>query len=58
MSDGSIKFVTDSIEAGDDSATVVTLGGTGPSSAGSSSPYGVWGALGTRAAREVIDLEW
>ena len=58
MSDGSVRFVTDSIEAGDDSATVVTLGGTGPSSAGSPSPYGLWGALGTRAAHEVIDEEF
>jgi prepilin-type N-terminal cleavage/methylation domain-containing protein/prepilin-type processing-associated H-X9-DG protein len=58
MSDGSIRFVTDSIEAGDDSAPVVTLGGTGSSSAGSPSPYGLWGALGTRAAHEVIDAEF
>jgi hypothetical protein len=58
MSDGSIRFVTDSIEAGDGSAGVVTSGGVGPRSPGSPSPYGLWGALGTRAAHEVIDGEF
>ncbi|WP_149497191.1 DUF1559 domain-containing protein [Roseiconus lacunae] len=54
MGDGSITFVTDSIEAGDVHHPNVWSGGTGPSSVGSSSPYGLWGALGTRASREVI----
>lgn len=59
MADGAVKFISDTIEAGDprtpcvycialESRTnSVTL-------AGSRSPYGVWGALGTRASRESI----
>ena len=57
MGDGAVKFVTDSIEAGDATHRNVTDGGTGASSPGSQSPYGLWGALGTRAAKEVIDEE-
>lgn len=57
MGDGAVKFVTDSIEAGNKRMPVVhpTLGGTTP--VGSASPYGLWGALGTRASKEVIDQE-
>ena len=58
LADGSVRFVTDSIEAGDDTAHVVSLGGTGRNSPGSPSPFGLWGALGTRAAREVIDTDF
>ncbi|GAA5510309.1 DUF1559 domain-containing protein [Novipirellula caenicola] len=47
MGDGAVKFVTDSIEAGDQRS--------GPPVAGAASKYGVWGALGTRANREVIE---
>jgi prepilin-type processing-associated H-X9-DG protein len=54
MSDGAVNFITDSIDAGDDSSPVVTLGGSGANRPGAPSPYGLWGALGTRAAREVI----
>ncbi|MCM2373644.1 DUF1559 domain-containing protein [Aporhodopirellula aestuarii] len=57
MSDGAVKFVTDSIDAGDRSSPQV-----GPSSkqlpAGSPSPFGLWGALGTRANSEIIDQEF
>ncbi|TWU50614.1 hypothetical protein Poly51_39060 [Rubripirellula tenax] len=57
MADGAIKFITDSIESGDrDSASVGTLGGTLP--AGSQSPFGLWGALGTRATKEVINEDF
>ncbi|OYP32279.1 DUF1559 domain-containing protein [Rhodopirellula sp. MGV] len=52
--DGSINFITDSIEAGDIHHTNVWSGGTGRSVVGSQSPYGLWGALGTRASGEVI----
>ena len=53
MGDGAVKFVTDSIEAGDSTARIITLGYR----EGEESPYGLWGALGTRAANEVIDEE-
>ncbi len=53
MSDGAVRFVSDSIEAGDDSAPVVTS-----SNPGLPSPYGLWGALGTRGSREVIGQEF
>ena len=58
MSDGAVKFITDSIEAGNSSAADVRNGGTGASAPGSKSPYGLWGSLGTRAAKEVIDEEF
>ena len=45
MADGSVRFVTDSIDAGDVSATPAV---------GDRSPFGVWGAMGTRAAHEVL----
>ncbi|WP_345684772.1 DUF1559 domain-containing protein [Novipirellula caenicola] len=59
MGDGAVKFITDSIEAGASRATggtgaMVHLGGSGSASPGYMSPYGLWGALGTRASRETI----
>ena len=57
MGDGAVKFITDSIEAGDVHHGNVWLSGTGESAPGSKSPYGLWGALGTRAAKEVIEEE-
>ena len=53
--DGSVEFMSETIDAGQGSVANVRLGGTGPSSPGSASPYGVWGAPGTRASREVAD---
>ncbi len=50
MGDGSVKFITESIEAGNQSAA--------PAAPGLASPYGLWGALGTRASKEVIDKEF
>ncbi len=55
FADGAVKFVTDSIEAGNNTAPPVLFGGVGPAAPGSRSPYGLWGALGTRAAKEVVD---
>ena len=55
MADGSILFVTDSIEAGDPHSGNVWLDGAGNLAPGNESPYGLWGALGTRAAKEVIN---
>jgi prepilin-type N-terminal cleavage/methylation domain-containing protein/prepilin-type processing-associated H-X9-DG protein len=45
MGDGAVKFITDSIEAGNNAA---------PPGPGRQSPYGLWGALGTAAASETI----
>ncbi|MDM4019205.1 DUF1559 domain-containing protein [Roseiconus lacunae] len=55
MGDGAVVFMTDSVEAGDARAPMVWLNGTGEAMPGSPSPYGLWGALGTRASNEVID---
>ncbi|MCM2370233.1 DUF1559 domain-containing protein [Aporhodopirellula aestuarii] len=57
MGDGAVKFITDSIEAGNQNATPVAQLGTGVSAPGSRSPYGLWGSLGTRAAKETIEEE-
>ncbi|TWU56954.1 hypothetical protein Poly51_28730 [Rubripirellula tenax] len=57
MADGAVKFITDSIEAGDSGAVNVMFGGVGVSTPGSASPYGLWGSLGTRASKEVIQEE-
>ncbi|TWT91326.1 DUF1559 domain-containing protein [Neorhodopirellula pilleata] len=57
MGDGAVKFITDSIEAGSSTGGMVHSGGSGTQSAGSPSPYGLWGALGTRSSEEVIDEE-
>lgn len=57
MGDGAVKFVTDSIEAGNSTAGMVHSGGTGTQAPGSKSPYGLWGSLGSRAAKEVIEEE-
>jgi prepilin-type N-terminal cleavage/methylation domain-containing protein/prepilin-type processing-associated H-X9-DG protein len=60
MGDGAVRFVTDSIEAGNSAAGPVgeipAIGGPYPlgQAPGSKSPYGLWGALGTRANSEVI----
>jgi prepilin-type N-terminal cleavage/methylation domain-containing protein/prepilin-type processing-associated H-X9-DG protein len=59
MGDGAVKFITDSIDAG--SSTHATVRGAGigaeptlPTVPGSPSPFGLWGALGTRANKEVL----
>lgn len=57
MADGAVKFITDSVNAGNSNNGVVWLGASiaEPNrQPGSPSPYGLWGALGTRASREVI----
>jgi prepilin-type processing-associated H-X9-DG protein len=62
MGDGAVVFITDSIEAGDSTATPIhrfvgnMLWNNDPLTApGSASPYGLWGALGTRAMKETIE---
>ncbi|SMP73300.1 prepilin-type N-terminal cleavage/methylation domain-containing protein/prepilin-type processing-associated H-X9-DG domain-containing protein [Neorhodopirellula lusitana] len=58
MGDGAVKFVTDSIEAGNGTAMPVAFGLSGDQAPGSRSPYGLWGSLGTRASKEVIQEEF
>ena len=55
MADGAVVFMTDSVEAGDKRAPMVWLNGTGGAAPGSQSPYGLWGALGSRGASETIE---
>ena len=59
LGDGSVTFITDSIEAGDSAALPVASAGTAANDnvPGRMSPYGLWGALGTRASSEVIQEE-
>ena len=47
LGDGSVKFISENIDTGDQNAPL-------PTTSGARSPYGVWGALGTRAGGEVI----
>lgn len=54
LGDGSVRFVTDSIEAGNQNAPVISQFNT----PGAPSPYGLWGALGTRGGRETISQEF
>ena len=59
MGDGAVIFITDSIEAGDQ--TQVPYSNNDPNfgedGAGRASPYGLWGALGTKAMKENIEEE-
>ena len=51
FADGSIRFITDSIDTGDlEAPGVSNVKGYG--AVGSESPYGLWGALGTRNGKE------
>ncbi|TWT94501.1 DUF1559 domain-containing protein [Stieleria varia] len=47
IADGAVVFVTDNIEHGDVTKPVVLETGL--------SPYGIWGALGTRSSKEVVE---
>ncbi|WP_404307016.1 DUF1559 family PulG-like putative transporter [Neorhodopirellula lusitana] len=62
MGDGAVKFITDSIDAGDRNGRAMVsahASNNDPLSvAGAASPFGLWGALGTRASREVIGEEF
>ena len=48
MADGSVRFITETIDAGDQTV--------GITAAGMASPYGVWGGLGTAASGEVVQV--
>jgi len=60
MGDGAVKFVTDSIEAGNETAAMTwqLRDGSDSNNVGGKSPYGLWGALGTRASKEVIEADF
>ncbi|EMI47176.1 protein containing DUF1559 [Rhodopirellula sp. SWK7] len=58
VADGAVAFVSATIDAGSASNPSVAVGNYGdgkPAFPGVESPYGVWGALGSRACRESID---
>ena len=56
MGDGAVVFITDSIEAGDSRAPVPYYrNNNNQNGVGQESPYGLWGALGTRAMKETIE---
>ena len=55
MADGAVIFMTESVEAGDRRASAIFRNGVGTRAPGSPSPYGLWGAMGTKASREVVD---
>ena len=62
MADGAVRFITDSIEAGNSGVptpqTSPPAAFIATSSTGVASPYGLWGALGTKASKEVISSEF
>ncbi|MGB7346638.1 MAG: DUF1559 domain-containing protein [Pirellulaceae bacterium] len=58
MGDGAVKFVTNQIDCGDSTMPGVAVGRTGKSAPGAPSPYGVWGALGSRASKEIIEEQF
>ncbi len=58
MGDGAVKFITDSIEAGDETSTQVYDASPAPYTVGAQSPFGLWGKLGTSASKETIDEEF
>ncbi|WP_145419295.1 DUF1559 domain-containing protein [Planctomycetes bacterium K23_9] len=61
MCDGAVVFMTQSIEHSQDSGHgMVYLGGQREQAAKSKSPFGLWGALGTRASGESVveQLNW
>lgn len=56
IADGAVVFMTDSVEAGNPrSGGVRRRAGGGPREPGQMSPYGLWGALGTKASHETIE---
>ncbi|MCC9655453.1 DUF1559 domain-containing protein [Rhodopirellula halodulae] len=59
MGDGAVRFITDSIEAGNSRANAPNWPvGSSTTPPGARSPYGLWGALGTKAMKETQGLEF
>ena len=54
MADGAVRFVSESIDTGDLSSKSVCWDN---GNEGTESPYGVWGAMGTRFSKEIIPSE-
>ena len=52
MADGSVRFINDSIDAGDRNSPTPYLGSK--NTPDRASAYGVWGAMGTRASEELV----
>ncbi|MGI9472768.1 MAG: DUF1559 domain-containing protein [Rubripirellula sp.] len=56
MGDGAVIFITDYIESGDTHGPVVyRRNNVDQNGVGDPSPYGLWGALGTRSSDEMIE---
>ncbi|MBM4058400.1 MAG: DUF1559 domain-containing protein [Planctomycetes bacterium] len=53
MGDSSVRFITNNIDTGNLSLSWRAYNGDG-SPGGRASPYGVWGAMGSRAGRESV----
>jgi hypothetical protein len=50
-----VIFITDSIEAGQSNQGCIRHGLTGDRAPGKEGPFGLWGALGTKAMKETIE---
>ena len=57
IADGAVKFVTDSIESGNQNSPTVHFNQAGCLPPGSASPYGLWGALELAAIRKLRSEE-
>ena len=55
MVDGAVRFISDEIDAGSGHEPSIYLGSPNPP--GSPSPFGVWGAMGTRSSSELTSFE-
>ena len=57
MGDGAVIFMTGSVESGNTNNPVVHAGGGAATfnQPGAKSPYGLWGALGTRGGKETVE---
>ncbi|MCG8650547.1 MAG: DUF1559 domain-containing protein, partial [Pirellulales bacterium] len=58
LTDGSVTFVADSINASTEGMAQATVHWSSVHPPGSESPFGIWGALGTRSAKEEIVNEF
>ena len=54
LADGAIRFISDSIDAGDPAAKTPYFGSQAQNN---KSPYGIWGALSTRASGELVQAD-